>query len=389
MAPISNSHSTPRAFVGTLKLRVLVYTESILPTSETFISDHVRMLQGLHDVSLVGLHRAPGQDLGDLDVRVFLKEPPNPITRLRIRGGVDSDFLRFLQDQQPDIIHCHFSHNGTFLLPYARLLGASLLVSLHGSDILGKRRLVSVSDHLYRARLGQLSDYASAFFTCSEYLRRKAVSHGFPLDKTFCHYNAVNICADLEQARHCRQKLQSMAFVGRLIEIKGIRNLLLMHDIVRASVPEAQLEIVGDGPLRPLVEEAARRTGGIIYHGSLPKKDAIEVVARARLLALPSVEMPNGQAEAFGLVLAEAQAHGVPVITSGLGGTIEALQPGITGFVVDPHDISGMANTAIRLLLDDTLQNSMSRAAESWANQMFSVRDARFRLCRIYDDATS
>ncbi len=114
-------------------------------------------------------------------------------------------------------------------------------------------------------------------------------------------------------------------FVGRLIERKGLEVLLDAF----ARLAEGELRIAGDGPLRPLVEEAAARDPRIRQLGHAAGSDLGDAYAEADVLVVPSLYEP------WGLVVHEALASGLPVIaTDHVGAADDLLDSGANGYVV-------------------------------------------------------
>lgn len=128
-------------------------------------------------------------------------------------------------------------------------------------------------------------------------------------------------------------------FVGRLVAYKGLRPLLE----ALAAVPAARLDVVGDGPLRA---ELVRRStapdlaGRVRFLGEVADDDLPGLMARSRALVLPSLDC----SETFGLVLVEAMAAGLPLVTSDLPtGVRELNRPQETGWLVRPGDVRELA----------------------------------------------
>jgi glycosyltransferase involved in cell wall biosynthesis len=110
------------------------------------------------------------------------------------------------------------------------------------------------------------------------------------------------------------------------------------------------LVLVGDGPLKLELERAAAESPHVTFAGHLQRDEVREVMRRAHALVLPT-QLSEGRREAAGLVLLEAQALGVPVVTYASGGAPEMLQDGVTGLVVEERDIAALTD-AIRALLE-------------------------------------
>lgn len=118
-------------------------------------------------------------------------------------------------------------------------------------------------------------------------------------------------------------------FVGRLDENKGIRLLLDAWQATNGTAI-ANLHIVGLGTLQPLVEAAARRDPSIGYHGPLAKDDVSALMRKCGVVIVPSTGF-----EGYPLVIAEAFAHGRPVITL-RGGSSATTGTGCTGWTTAP-----------------------------------------------------
>ncbi len=138
-------------------------------------------------------------------------------------------------------------------------------------------------------------------------------------------------------------------FLGRLVGYKGLGMLL---EAVR-RVPEAELSIVGEGPLRGILREQIRDLGlqrRVSLVGHLDGNELARLMESARALVLPSVDT----SETFGLVQLEAMASGIPVIASDLPtGVSEVGVPDETCLLVPPGD-AGMLAVALKRLIDDT-----------------------------------
>jgi glycosyltransferase involved in cell wall biosynthesis len=114
-------------------------------------------------------------------------------------------------------------------------------------------------------------------------------------------------------------------YVGRLAEEKGIATLLRAAEFIPGSVT-----VVGDGPLTPLVHEAAA-AGYVKYLGPLWSGDMRDQLRGAAALAVPSIWF-----EGFPMVVVEAFAAGTPVIASRIGSLAVIVEDGVTGLLTEP-----------------------------------------------------
>ena len=167
--------------------------------------------------------------------------------------------------------------------------------------------------------------------------------------------------------RHPTARPLQLLFVGRLVYYKGIDVLLKAHSLA----PEASLRIVGEGPDRKRLEALSVQLGvanRTQFVGAIPDDELVEAFAGADVFVLPSVS----RAEAFGLAMIEAMAHGVPAISTSLGtGTDWVNLDGISGLVVQPGDARALAG-AIELLCDHDLRARLGAGAFKRAHEMFS-----------------
>jgi teichuronic acid biosynthesis glycosyltransferase TuaC len=134
-----------------------------------------------------------------------------------------------------------------------------------------------------------------------------------------------------------------VAFVGRLVPGKGVELLIEAAARVRDRLNE-EVVIVGDGTERHALEALARRLqADVRFCGSLPPEGVADVLDRAAVVAVPSV-----QAEGLGLVALEAMASGAIVVATTVGGLSEIVRDGETAIVVEPGDVDGLATALVR-----------------------------------------
>jgi len=159
----------------------------------------------------------------------------------------------------------------------------------------------------------------------------------------------------------------TLLFVGRLRYYKGLDDLLQAMQ----SLSDVQLRVVGIGPmLEPLraMAQELRIADRVEFLGEVDDEHLPEVYHRAHLFVLPA----NARAEAFGTVLLEAMASGLPCVTTEVGtGTSWVVQDGVTGRVVPPHDPEALAK-AIKSLQDRKVRLEMGKAARERVERLFT-----------------
>lgn len=150
----------------------------------------------------------------------------------------------------------------------------------------------------------------------------------------------------------------TFAFVGRLTRQK---DLDVAIDAV-ASVEEARLVVVGDGPDRARLEQRAAASFGrdrIAFVGALPREDALAVLAGSDACVISSAW------ENFPHAAVEALALGVPVVSTAVGGVPEIVRDGENGLLVPPGSSDAMRGALDRLLTEPGLRDALARRARS------------------------
>ncbi|HLB42256.1 MAG TPA: glycosyltransferase family 4 protein [Gammaproteobacteria bacterium] len=132
-------------------------------------------------------------------------------------------------------------------------------------------------------------------------------------------------------------------FIGRLIERKGIKELLKAFSKIKNN--QIKLVIVGDGPLKPYLENVLQSTNNIYYAGRLEKEEIIEMYFISNVFVLPAHWEP------WGLVINEAMAAGNPVIVSDqVGCADDLIIPGKTGLIIKNQSVDDLLKAMIYFL---------------------------------------
>ena len=184
--------------------------------------------------------------------------------------------------------------------------------------------------------------------------------------------------ADPDRVAAIRDELGSpiVAATGRLVYYKGFELL-----IEAARDLDVSVVIIGGGPLEGALRELAAPYPRITITGQVTEQRLVDLLAASDCFALPS----TSRAESFGIATVEAQAMGLPAIVTDVGtGTIEAIDPGRTGIVIAPGDVTGLRAAVEQLLGDDEQRARMSAAARERARASLSLEVMAERFRRLY-----
>jgi glycogen synthase len=172
-------------------------------------------------------------------------------------------------------------------------------------------------------------------------------------------------------------------FVGRITDQKGIFHLL---EAVPQLPPGVQVVLCASAPDTPEIEQRLRsalpRHPTVRWiNAMVPVEEVTQLYSHAAVFVCPSVYEP------FGLINLEAMACEAPVVASAVGGILEVVQDGITGFLVEPARPDQLAEKIRRLLDDPALARRMGQAGRKRVEEQFSWDSVAERTERTYAKA--
>jgi glycosyltransferase involved in cell wall biosynthesis len=175
------------------------------------------------------------------------------------------------------------------------------------------------------------------------------------------------------------------AFVGRLAPEKGLDTLIDAWPFVRAKYLDAHLILIGEGPLRPVLEERVRALGMVLGPGQavdMPgaAADSSATLHGADLFILPSRE------EGMSIALLEAMALGVPVVASSIPGNRRLISDFKHGRLAPPDDPESLARVIIDQWDNFDRAFHMSRAARRRVDQEFSIQHVAREHLALFQD---
>jgi glycosyltransferase involved in cell wall biosynthesis len=366
---------------------IVIFRIQLLPPSETFIVTQAAAMRRFSPF-FVGWRRMPGIELPPANswtvdgggLRGKLQE-----LRFRYVGPTRKQLAR-LRARSPRLVYAHFAPDGYAAMQLADQLGVPLVTALHGYD-------VTLSDERMSAtRLGReyihgrktLQTKCALFLSCSAYVRGRGLAIGYPIDRTIVHSIGVDVDRFTPPPLRLRQRI--VLFVGRLVEKKGCGRLIEAMARVQRHSASTELVVIGDGWLRSEYEALAAEHGvRCRFMGTQPAHVVREWMARASVFCVPSEVAASGDAEGFGIVFIEAQAMGLPVVSTLSGGIPEAVKHGETGLLVAERDPSALAEAILHLTLDDELWQRYSLAGRKNVVDHFNLAHQTGRLEHVFE----
>ena len=284
-----------------------------------------------------------------------------------------------LRAHRIDHMHAHFASTAARIAYLARRMGGpSYSVTAHAKDIYHQE--VSV------ARLAQTLGAASFVATVSE----DNVTY---LDRVLQGRSRVALVRNSVDMRRFEQPGERLAepatvvSVARLVEKKGLDDLVRACGLLAKGGTAVRLDLVGDGPLREqLTALAAEQGADVRFLGSLDHDEVLACYRRAAVFSLPCVIASTGDRDGLPTAVLEAMASGLPAVTTGVNGLAEAVIDGETGLVVPPRDPAALA-AAIGSLIDDPARaERLGARAREHVAATFSLVDSATRLRMLFTE---
>lgn len=360
--------------------------------SETFIREHVRSIAPGSTVLLCQDHSSA--DVLGCPVLANVGQWPRwpaatgklaRALRSRWRRYVDPGLARserqrikkFFEKHGTEVVLAEFGPTGVLLEQACNEAALPLYVHFHGYDASALLR-----DPIQVRHYRSLFASAAGIIVPSRALADNLMRAGCPDEK-------LSICfcgVDVQRFRPGVPMGQRILAVGRLVEKKAPLLTIEAFARIAGKFPDLHLDLVGDGPLaekcRAVVGERGLETH-VTMHGALPSEVILSMMQRAVLFAQHSVVAQDGDTEGVPVSILEAMACGLPVVSTRHSGIPYAVVDGVTGRLVDEHDVNGMASAMAELVGQPEKAATMGRAGHERIIRYFTKEKAARRLQMI------
>jgi len=284
--------------------------------------------------------------------------------------------LTVCRKHRPDVIHAHWViPQGLIATLVGRILNIPVVTTAHGGDVFSLQGsfLAALKKYTLKNSQAWTANTNTTAFTM-ENLGKLNRPFIIPMGVDITRFN-INHSATLSGVTK-QQKDQIVLFVGRLVEKKGVVDLIqAFADLPAEQLNITELWIIGDGTEREKLEHKAdslKISHRVRFLGRLANDILPEYYSQADLFVAPSIVDRSGDTEGQGVVIIEAMASGVPVIAYETGGIKDVISNGDTGVLVAPYDITGLTNAITSLLKDKDARQRLAREGRNHVNRHYA-----------------
>jgi colanic acid/amylovoran biosynthesis glycosyltransferase len=290
---------------------------------------------------------------------------------------------RFFQDAPAfDVIHCHFGALGlkAALAKQAGALRGSIVTAFHGEDV------INYPKRFRPGLYSPLFERGDLFLPISARWNDSLIAMGCPPARIRVHRMGVDLRRFVPRSPGSHERVRIVT-VGRLVEKKGIEDAIMALSMIKAPF---EYLVAGEGPLRGRLEALARErlpVGAVQFLGAQTQDAIVPLLHSADIFLAPSVTGADGDIEGIPVSIMEAMALGLPVVSTFHSGIPELVSHGVSGLLLQEHDIAGLSTALSALIVDPDLRARLGVAGRGIVAAQYDVATLTDRLVDLYREA--
>ncbi len=314
--------------------------------------------------------------------RQVLRQP------ILLSGGETRRLRAQLDEQKTTLLHVFFGNTGIQLLPLLREPSRRwpAIVSFHGADV-----LVELDQPAYRRAFMEMLGRVDLVLARSQSLIDALIKTGCPPEKVRLNRTGIPLEQFPFQARVWPTDGQWRLFQAcRLIDKKGLPTSLRAFAAFAKVYPQARLTIAGEGPRLDDLKRLAAELGvadRVDFLGFLSQDDLRKQLYASHFFLHPSEQGRDGNQEGVPNSVLEAMATGLPVLATTHGGIPEAVEHGVSGWLVPEGEYTALGQAFINLAADPARLTTMGEAATKSVAENFDLRAQVRKLEGYYQEA--
>ena len=314
-------------------------------------------------------------------VTIFKDTILNPLIMLKslYSFGKGVSLARALRDSLPGHIHSHWATMPTTVAFVAsKLIGVTYSFTSHAWDIYKEPAMLATKIQ------------CSAFHVTISQYNQEYVKKLYPptSDKNYVVHCGVDIDRFTFRKEYPNLKSPEILFIGRLVEKKGTTNLVEACAKLKKQGYEFVCNIIGDGPQKDQVREAIERhqlQGSVNLVGELPREKLHSYWEKAGMFVLPCTIEKDGNRDGIPIVLMEAMASGIPVVSTNISGIPELIEDKYSGLLLPPDDVEQLSKAMMKIIDNSELAQQLTVNARLKIEQEFNVKINTQKKAKLFD----
>lgn len=344
--------------------------------SETFIKAHIDFL----DSKIIYKSMLPYVDASiPSNEKKSIKKRLYSIYNSFVLFRKEMRMKRFLKNENVGVVLAEYGHIGVAVLETCRKNNIPLVVYFYGFEAY-KFDVLKKFETSYK----QLFEYSSDIIVVSMSMKQQLIKLGAKENKV--HHIVCGANLSQFELSNVANSSPNLLYIGRFVEKKAPYLTILAFEKVLEKVPDAKLLMVGDGMLFDVCEKIAKSLhiqNNVVFLGVKKHSELSEIMRDTRAYVQHSIVPASGDSEGTPVAIVEAQASGLPVISTFHAGIQEVVVHNETGFLVEEGDVDSMATYMLKLLQDPFLAEKMGIAGRSRVEKNYSQSDSILKLKEI------
>ncbi|SDR13363.1 glycosyltransferase family 4 protein [Halopelagius longus] len=291
------------------------------------------------------------------------------------------EFRNVLREFQPDIVHAHnrFFYTSVLAALYSIRADYKLVTTLHLGDIGMISGLGGVAAKTFEQTVSQFVISRSEQVICVS-AAAEPIAQSLGAKRTAVVRNAV----DINEFSPSQTNGKSLLYIGRFVHNNGIQDLLTALPLILDSHPDAEIHLVGSGPLGDKVRKSIQSSG---LSESVTIYDYVDDISE--MYDLASVLCRPSYSEGLPLTMLEAMASGVPPVVTAIAGVPEVVTDHETGILLEPGNPDEVAQAIIELFDDAELRTRLSKNARDYITENLTWEQRTDKVIRIYSQVVT
>lgn len=361
--------------------KLAIFSPSSDAYSETFIQSH----RGLNGGNVAFYYGGLGEIKLDGEGRVqsdFMKALWRlwgkliGKSKLDIRKSLEKSFKKH---KVSDLL-IEYGTLGADVLPYLNFFKGKIIVHFHGFDAASYSVLEK-----YEEAYGNLFERADRIVVVSEKMKTMLMNIGAPESKLVL--NTYGPHPDFFKVTPNYSSKQ-LVYVGRLVDKKAPYYMVLLMAELITVIPDVKLLIIGNGPLYQTMRDLIAYFNlhdNVFLKGRQTRAEIISIFSESTCCLQHSVRAMDGDMEGAPNSILEASASGLPVVSTYHAGIPDVVLDGITGVLVEEHDIKGMIKAVAELIDDPKKKRELGEAARDRIKANFTQERYLNKLDELFN----